>query len=61
MQMYIAKIKEIVYDYHRPLTDESILKWINQFIKHCLLSYPISWVLHNIISCFKTINIVLIN
>ena len=31
MQMYIAKIKEIVYDYHRPLTDESILKWINQF------------------------------
>lgn len=31
MQEYINKIKEIVCDYHRPLTDESILSWINQF------------------------------
>ncbi|MCG3709106.1 phosphoribosyltransferase-like protein [Aliarcobacter butzleri] len=31
MQVYLDKIKEIVYDYHRPLTDESILLWINQF------------------------------
>lgn len=31
MQIYIDRIKEIVHDYHRPLTDESISSWINQF------------------------------
>lgn len=31
MQEYIDKIKEIAYDYHRPLTDENINLWISQF------------------------------